>query len=232
MSKSCELSPPDSVKDDTVNRQHRRKAPSRRKGARKQKQQINDRLLVASCDEVAKSLGFSEWDLMLVGDGSGNSWKIGCGWSCIVLDRLAKKRRVLYGGMNSGTIAIAEMLPYLHAMLWFDGNRGKKVKEQLGREIKVHVISDHEWTVIAGNSVSKRLPNASKILSSKPLWAAMQQFERNGYELRYHWLRRDTLSLNTFADILSVKARLSMGEVTIPEKKDGTVINVDALNPF
>jgi hypothetical protein len=120
----------------------------------------------------------------------------------------------------------------LHALLWFESQRGKKVRDQLGRAIKVHVISDHEWTVVSGNSVSKRLPNASKIMSSKPLWSAMQQFERIGYEIRYHWLRRDTLSLNTFADILSVKARLSMGEVTIPEKKDGTIINVDALNPF
>jgi hypothetical protein len=207
-----------------------RKAPSRRKKVKRQKRKEDQTLLMASCGEIAANLGIHEWDFLLIGDGAGAGWKIGCGWASIIVDRLARKRHWITGGLSTGTIRLAELLPYLHSLMWIEAHRGKILRESLDRPIAVHIISDNEATVISGNTLAKRTAGAANVIRHYPLWAAVQQYDRLGYELRYHWMRRDKLALNMVADALSVAARKANQSIELPKRDDGSPIDLDNLN--
>ena len=87
---------------------------------------------MSSLDEVIAKVGIPDtWDVLIVGDGAGCWWDKPCGWGCTLIDRHLDRRRAFYGGMSSGSIAIAEMMPTVHAMLWYTEFHGKARKAQL-----------------------------------------------------------------------------------------------------
>ena len=104
---------------------------------------------MSNLDEVITQVGIPDtWDVLIVGDGAGCWWDRPCGWGCTLIDRHAGRRRAFYGGMSSGSIAIAEMMPTVHAMLWYTEFHGKTRKLQLGRStLNVHIVTDNEATV-------------------------------------------------------------------------------------
>ena len=65
---------------------------------------------------------------MIVADGSGCRWDIGAGWGGVVIDRHTRGRKLLSGGWSTGTISIAEIMPFLEGLAWYNDNAAKAAR--------------------------------------------------------------------------------------------------------
>lgn len=144
-------------------------------------------------------LGAGDYDLMLVGDGSGTRAGEAAGWACLAHYRPSGSVRVFTGSVSSGTNNYAELAPYLHALWVFDsaarkaGNRGP---------FRVLVVSDSELTVRCGDGSYRRQANLS-------LWAALDYFVASGYVLTWRHVPRNSNPVSKEADRLAGEARLA-----------------------
>jgi hypothetical protein len=191
-----------------------------------------------SLDEVIKTANIPDtWDVLIIGDGSGSWWDGACGWACTLIDRHLDRRRVFYGALSTGSIAIAEMLPTVHAMLWYDQFHGKARKSQLGRStLEVHVVTDNDATAGHWETLTKNTHGAQKLRRKRPLWNVLIQLERGGYIFHFHWVARDQIGLNQTADRVSKLSRAVIIEVPHRYKQhtghdlDHDIYIVDANN--
>lgn len=158
-----------------------------------------------TCEALAAELGLPDFDLLLVGDGSGTSLPFACGWAVTSYQRSSQQAQLIYGGASTGTNNLAELTPYLHALWTFEANRGRQppVDEQgmfIANAIRVAIVSDSEITVKCGNRQYGRNANGC-------LWAGIEWFEKNGY--RFHWrhVPRNSNELSTEADRVAGKVR-------------------------
>lgn len=173
---------------------------------------------LSSVQEILTKLdiGHNDWDILLVGDGSGQGWEMGCGWACVLVDKMSARRKLFFGGMNSGTIGIGELFPYLHAMMWYSRNPGKirhkRLAKQFGHPVtlKVHIITDNEITAKQGNGKAKRNTNIE-------LWSGLDYISRLGYSFTFHWVGRSNIGLNLLTDHISRESRKALENVTIPD---------------
>lgn len=157
-------------------------------------------------------MGITTWDLLLVGDGSGSGWAQGCGWATTLVDRHTHDRWQFVGAMNMGSINLAELMPYLHALTWYHANGGRQRIHELGRPLAVHVITDSQVIYQQGEAVAKLDQPLPKVQEAQ--WAAMRQLTHMGYMLHYHWLERCTTALNWAADLLAGMSRKSLQSQT------------------
>ena len=151
-------------------------------------------------EDLARSLAIAEYDLLLVGDGSGTVYAEPAGWSCLAYDRIKDSIVLHAGAVTAGTNNFAELAPYL-AALWFHHQ-----EHPLGGPFRVHVVSDSELTVRCGNRQYARRANGS-------LWAAIEWFERHGYRLRWHHVARATSPGNRLADEVAGRARRAIAGI-------------------
>ncbi len=152
--------------------------------------------LQARLETLLVPRGIHDWDVLLLGDGAGCSWDIGAGWGCVLIDRATMGRKLFWGAWSSGTVNIAEFMPYLHALMWYDIQYRRERQSAKPGTLKVHVFSDSEVTVNAGNRVHR-----PKDLS--PLWAAWDNLVYKGYSARFHSILRETAGCNILCDELS-----------------------------
>ena len=161
-----------------------------------------------------KALGVADdqWDALLVGDGSGVSWDIGCGWATVLVDHYSGYRKLFVGAMDPGTVYIGELMAYFHAMLWYSrgpglerlnrlrggGNTGRPVRPDA--RVNVHVVTDCETVARQGLLKYSRKANAE-------VWVALDSLCHQGFKLHWHWVRRDTLGLNKLVDHLAGRGR-------------------------
>lgn len=156
--------------------------------------------------------GVSRWDLMLIGDGSGSGATFPCGWAVTIIDRTTGTRTMLVGGQNMGSITLAEMLPYLLALQYFDvhmrgvihagGDRGRP-------DLVTHIFTDSQHVAMAGQGKHARSKYAA-------LWAGMDHFDKNGYKLNWHWLnegRDNPFLLHHLMDEIAAVGRSRMMEI-------------------
>ena len=155
-------------------------------------------------EDLARSLDIAEYDLLLVGDGSGTVYAEPAGWSCLAYDRIKDSIVLHAGAVTAGTTNFAELAPYVHA-LWFHDQEHK-----LGGPFRAHVVSDSELTVRCGNRQYARRANGS-------LWAAIEWFENNGYRLRWHHVARATIPWNRLADEVAGRARRAIAGINGPK---------------
>ena len=168
------------------------------------------RPLVAPADarpglkDLARSLDIAEYDLLLVGDGSGTVYAEPAGWSCLAYDRIKDSIVLHAGAVTAGTNNFAELAPYAHA-LWFHHQ-----EHPLGGPFRAHVVSDSELTVRCGNRQYTRRANGA-------LWAAIEWFEGQGYRLRWHHVARATIPWNRLADEVAGRARRAIAGINGPK---------------
>lgn len=148
-----------------------------------------------------------DWDLLLVGDGSGSGWAGGCGWAYVLIDRLTRGRRDDCGGMSAGSINLAELMPYLQAMTYYHANHGRERLKARGL-LNVHVITDSQVIFTHGRQAS--LPTEPLPKVQRELWAAMRAYTTAGYHFTFHWARRSTSLLNWYTDLLAAVTRKSV----------------------
>jgi hypothetical protein len=163
--------------------------------------------LVPIFEELAKGLGLSEYDILIVGDGSGTVADKSCGWYCLSYNKSARQVIPYFGGVSGGTNNLAELEPGIFGLwsyrqvLWSlyvrsGGNKGDF------KPLRMVIVSDSEVTVRCGNKQYSRNANA-------PLWASIDWFERKGYTLTWFHVPRNSNPLNELCDARAGKVRLT-----------------------
>jgi ribonuclease HI len=163
----------------------------------------------AGLPTVLARFHITEWDALFITDGSGSTWQRPCGFAAVVHDRHAQvheRRAFLTGGWNLGTVMIAELHAVLLALVWYEEQRGRRLRKRLRRPLVVHVLSDSAVLVDQGNG-------HAAYGDAGWIWAAISALGRRGYALRFHHLDRETLALNTAVDLGSKQARLALQEI-------------------
>ena len=168
-----------------------------------------------------------DWDMILIGDGSGSKWNYPIGWAVTAVLKAEMGRKVFYGAMNDGTVNIAEAMAYMQPILWYLRETQKKRKKSgsITRRV-VHIITDSEYVREVGSKGHVNFP------THQPLWAVFELVKRQGIELNWHWARRNDVMLNTYADMLSKRARglFKNNEQQSALMEDG--IDPEFINPW
>ena len=156
-------------------------------------------------------LQLKTWDTLIIGDGSGGGWDIGAGWAGVLIDYYSRAAKCFFGAMNTGTVTVGEIMPYLHAMAWYTakdnpGRRRRKEVTALGRKMQIHVVTDSEVVANAGNIPERRHSHAE-------LWAAFDAYAALGYQFTFHHVPRGVVNLNILVDEISRQARVAMSDV-------------------
>jgi len=176
-------------------------------------------------DALLSKACIAEWDLLMVGDGSGTGWNEPNGWACVLIDRQTRLRKLFYGGSNAGSVNFAELMPYFQGLTWFHSQHGKRRLKERGFQ-RVHVITDSQVTALHGN----RSANPREDLPSvpqRPLWAAVREQCRIGYQLQFHWAARMTNDLNYISDLVAGLTRRAL--IPLEDESAPDSIMQDAL---
>jgi hypothetical protein len=163
---------------------------------------VLDREARRSLRALVRELNIGKHDLLLVGDGLGEDYLKPAGWCCIAYDKLLKKALVQAGMVTAGSIGLAELIPYWHALWFFD----QEHRDEKLRGYKVAVISDSETTVCCGNKQYQRRANGC-------LWAGIEWFERRAYVFKWFHVRRLSNIWNEMADAIAAQMRAKCQEV-------------------
>lgn len=157
---------------------------------------------------VASRLGVpDDWDVLIYGDGSGNPDHKPCGWGWALVDRQSRRRKAEFGALSCGTIIVAELMPVVHAMLWYGECLGRMRPAELGRPVNVHVITDNQTVVAYWKALSGGGRVTAKIRRRRPLWNVLLGYEQLGYVFDFHWTKRNQIGLHNFTDRDSKRAR-------------------------
>jgi hypothetical protein len=140
-------------------------------------------------NELLTSLSVTKWDLLLMGDGSGTTYKTPIGFAALSIDRQSGLRHIFTGGYNHGTIGQAELLPYITA-LRFDYYSTLKTKLHSRR--RVTILSDSQVSVNVGNGDQTAHTN-------KDIWICFDWFKSVGYDLTWKWVGRNENDIHKLA---------------------------------
>jgi ribonuclease HI len=159
---------------------------------------------------MLERLKIDKWDILLIGDGSGSNYNYACGWGCISVLRDTFEREVWYGGMSKGTVNLAEMMAYIQPLNAFVAREDERRKNGGKRRVlQVHIITDSEYVREQGSN-GDLLPRRNGAM-----WRIFDDYTRQGFQLHWHWIPRDTVELNAFADLLSKEARKLVKECDV-----------------
>ncbi len=158
-------------------------------------------------DELLDRIGVGDgdWDWLLFGDGSGSNYRRASAWATVSIERLTMDRQVWVGGMNRGTVNMAEMLAYLQPLTWIVNQEHERVEQgHARRAVRVHIITDSQYCRDQGDTPG------NLVAKNAGLWAAFGALRRDGIVLTWHHIKRDEAALNSFCDGLSKIARKLM----------------------
>lgn len=158
--------------------------------------------------DIISHLGILHWDLLFIGDGSGSAWSGACGWAGVLVDKLTREYSLYSGAMNAGSITLAELMPYFHAMTWYHANVGRHRMKTRANVLYVHIVTDSKVITEHGRDacdLSKPLPKVQQAL-----WAAFREFTKLGYNFSFHWQERSTSLMNQCCDLVASLARRSL----------------------
>jgi len=177
---------------------------------RKSNKRVPDKEL-ATIQELTAHLKIQQWDALIIGDGSGSRWDSGMGWGSVLIDNYSAARKLFYGAANIGTVTLAELMPYIYAMSWYAGPKGmghvcRKHKAQQGLNVQVHIVTDSRVIATCGAR-----PESRK--AYRELWAMLDCYRANGFDLTFHHVSRDVVNMNVLMDAISRQSRLSLAGV-------------------
>jgi ribonuclease HI len=159
-------------------------------------------------------VGPTEWDWLLVGDGSGSTWDRACGWACAVIERLADPDTppaVFSGSCDRGTNIFAEVMAFLAPLQWVQ-EQEKERRKRLNlapRPVRVHLLTDNQYCSeeMARRDRLRKGGQPSPEGKYGELWCVYEHLGRRGYSLRWHLVGRETVGLHVGADRLSRACR-------------------------
>lgn len=172
---------------------------------------------------LLKHFKISKWDLILLGDGSGFSWKkhpsavhfVGIGFASVGIVPWSPQRQLFTGAFNRGTNNMAEIYAYINGLEWFCQphirKRWKQNKTSFGN---VHIISDSEYCVNTGNKIDTERSTRG-VHANIGLWSGIQQLSyRHNLRINWHWCSREDVPLQILTDGLSKSMRIAVEEAT------------------
>jgi hypothetical protein len=136
-------------------------------------------------------------------------------------------RKVFYGAMNEGTVNVAEVMAYVQPILWYLRQvQDARSNGAAVRKHTVHIITDSEYTANTGNK------GHIHFKTNQLLWMVFELVKRHGLEIKWHWAQREDVDLNTYADILSKKARGLVKDNNQIKAMAENGIDVHDVNPW
>jgi len=180
---------------------------NKRKKEKRTKKQIPNEFL-PTLQSLLDYCKISEWDALIIGDGSGAGWDVGIGWAGVLIDRKSCGRKLFFGSANIGTITIAEMFPYLLALSWYTRPKGAGIQRRKdaivqNRPVLIHIITDSLSVVCAGNNLEPKK-------RQNELWEVFNAYRRRGFEIHFHHVGRSIAAMNVLADEVARQSRLSL----------------------
>lgn len=163
---------------------------------------------VTTLDTLCKHLALSttDWDYLIVGDGSGTTWEKEFGWGSVLVSNHSFERQVFFGAMSNGTNNMAELLMVLHPLMHIVNN-DKGVR---ANGTRVHIVSDSQYVV---NGLAKDNPIwVSQLQLNRELWMAIHMTRRSGLIIKGHHIPRDTIDLNRLGhDLANISRKRMIG---------------------
>ncbi len=151
-------------------------------------------------ESLAREVGVENFDLMLVGDGSGMTRLTPCGWCCHLYHRPSGRVRTHFGGASNGSNNFAELVPYLFSLATFHAAFAEAHPGDTP-DFRVLIVSDSELTVKCGNGEYARKANLA-------LWAGMDWFTpQNGYQVTWWHVPRNSNPVSKRSDAIAGLAR-------------------------
>lgn len=175
---------------------------------------------------LAIALGCPDWDVMLVGDGSGQGgWDMSGGWACCTLERHTDYRSVTWGGWNLCTIMLAELIAYQQALITYEAARGPAMRRHLGHGIRFLIITDNQAT--SGLS-ARGLVGEGVGGDTSSIWAGIRYLlGQSGSTATFRFAPRISTMLNFGVDQVAGRVRKEIGEST-----HGEVLIRKVLQPW
>jgi len=177
--------------------------------------------------QLLDRLGIDQWDLVLIGDGSGSRWGYAAGWACVAIERLSFERRLFYGAANNATVNIAEMMAYLAPLSWYAAECERRAGKAEVGEKNIHIITDSEYVQHMGER-----EGSVDVRRNTILWAAFELINRHGYRLHWCHVPREDHALNHYVDAISKSARLVLKDNDLRSLASQQGLNLDEANPF
>lgn len=146
--------------------------------------------------------GSKNFDIVVIGDGSGSWWNLEGGWACVLVEMKTGRRKLLSGSFSETTIADLEIFPIIQALLWYRDIGGYEESHNSRYSLRVLAVTDNKH--IVDQSVGKK-----GVGRAGPWWAALADIQRRmKFQLEWKWIPRDTIGLNALCDLISRDNRL------------------------
>lgn len=155
----------------------------------------------ASLEAALRELKVTDWNYLLIGDGSGTTWNKTCGWGCWLVENSDTEPERFWGGFSSGTNIIAEVMAYVQPLITLSARKNLQRNED--HSCRVVIITDCDHLVQAHKNRLQRK-------SHKAIWSMFDTWAREGIFCTFrHWKRND-LACNRFAHEMANDARRLM----------------------
>lgn len=174
-----------------MSRTNKKKAPPKTKEPKKPAQTLEEVLELTGIED-------GEWDVLLIGDGSGTSWDKSCGWG-VTLITSTNYRNNYSGSFSNGTNNIAEIMAYMLPLMALSAG---EVPLDIKKGCKVFIVTDSQYVA---NGVNERIP----LKTNGEVWAAIQSVRRLGIDLKAVWVGRDEIDLNRLGHSIANKCRIA-----------------------
>jgi ribonuclease HI len=140
-----------------------------------------------------------EFDYIIQADGAGGTATTSCGFYALLTSTRTGRSIECYGGFSHGTNNFAELVPFVHALWKLESLNPIGATSPR----RVLCVSDSEVTVRCGNGQYTRKANLS-------LWAAIDWFVAQGYELSWKHVPRNSDKVGRQADATAKDIRAMM----------------------
>lgn len=165
--------------------------------------------------------------IILIGDGSGSGYDKPIGFGCVLIDYATGKRKQFGGGLSSGTVAHAEIIPYVQALTWYIECRRR---EGSMTPFVAWIISDSNFVVTLGQQLVHGEKSLSQVADTRPWWAALLSVQHDDVDLQFKWEKRATTLLNCYVDKVS-KIHFNLMKSAPEPTVNGRVFSPYEANP-
>jgi len=133
---------------------------------------------------------------------------MGAGWAGVLIDRASYARKLFFGAMNTGTVTLGELMPYLHALSWYTGKDGpgthrRKEKLANSKQMQIHICTDSQIIAMSGNNPESRHTH-------QEIWKVFDEFRKRGFVITFHFVDRGRINMNVLVDEVSRQARIDL----------------------